>query len=218
VVVLDPGGLEDDALVAGHVALNSSVQTALDDLMTQVGPNHQQITQQDIDAVVGAIQQKVHDAIVGAFASQVVALASYYTADGYQNVIVATANGDVSELWWQGGAAVGQGVIGHFNSPVVDLGLIGVGAFSASSDNRQHVIAGMSNGNLREFFWTPGDSSGVHHDDLANLPDLKPVIDAHVDPSGYQHLIAATSDGNVQELYWASSLPTVWVPTPPIAI
>lgn len=410
-VVMDPSGLEADALEAGHAALNDSVLKALNDLIAGLRPFQQDITQPEIDAAVKAIGDAVDSAIHHAldvwdkikeeffdtvtygnilayytqddlppyppnqqefskdftwaypgavgingafsqshrtvgqgilshfgsgiravagyaddtyqhaivatddgniteiwwqgsggvgqgtlshFSNGVVALAAYYSGDGFQNVIVATDDktvtqlwwqgsagvgrgvlahmnspiralagyfaenyhsvivatddGNVSQLWWQGSAAPGQGLLAHFDSPVVDMtgyaasdglehvfvatkdgkvtelywqgdaaavqgaqfqleaytwnSVLGVGGYYAAADKLQHLIVGTSNGTLHEFFWSPGDGRGILHDDLAVLDDLKPIIDAYYDPSGYQHIIAATDDGNVHELYW----------------
>ena len=196
------------------------------------------------------------------FSDRIVALAGYSSADGYNNVIVATQDGNVWELWWQGTGGVGQGVLAHFDSPIVDMagyyaadgfhhvivatkdgnitelwwqgsaaaaqnalaqveaqgwnGVIGVGGYYAPSDNEQHVIVAMSNGELREFFWTPGDGRGLLHDDLSNIAAIRPIIDAYFDASGYQHAIVATTRNDVQEVWWHSSVRISWVTRPPI--
>jgi hypothetical protein len=187
------------------------------------------------------------------FSSPIIGLAGYYSGDGYHNVIVATRDGNLSQLWWQGGGTVGRGVLTSLGSRVVDLAgyyaadalhhvivasedgdineltwqgstaavqnllaqveaqpwnrVIGVGAYYAPSDYEQHVIVAMSNGELREFFWNPGDGRGVLHDDLANVPAMRPIIDAFVDASGYQHAIVATADNDVRELWWRDARP-----------
>jgi hypothetical protein len=37
-VAVDPGALEDDALLAGHAAFNDAMQTALNDLISNLPP------------------------------------------------------------------------------------------------------------------------------------------------------------------------------------
>ena len=179
--------------------------------------------------------------------SAILAVAGYH-AESYHNVMVATSDGNVSQLWWQGGASPGQGVIAHFDSKVVDLtgyeaadgyehvfvatadgkvtelywqgpmpaargaqlqleanawnNVAGLGGYYAAADGLQHVVAGTTNGTLREFFWSPRGE--ILHDDLMNVSVMVPVIDAYYDPSGYQHAIVGTKDGDVHEVYWTS--------------
>lgn len=65
-VLMKAGAVEEDALEAGHAALNSGVQAALDTLISNIGPGHPDITQADIDAIVPGVQSQVQQAIEGA--------------------------------------------------------------------------------------------------------------------------------------------------------
>jgi hypothetical protein len=181
------------------------------------------------------------------FTRPMLAIAGFSSPDDYKHVIVATENGHVEELSWQGASAVGRRDLAHFDSRVIDLAgyasdgyqhviaatedgkirtaswhgatpvsaavlveveayawshAIGVGAFYDPADEQQHAIVAMSNGELREFHWTPPELGDVPHDDLANLSGMQPIIDAFFDASGYQHAIASTTAGDIHELWW----------------
>jgi hypothetical protein len=136
-------------------------------------------------------------------ASPVVDLAGYWTPDGVHHVIAATKDGTITELRWSGSSAAELAVIAQveaypWSSP------IGIGAYDAPADGRQHAIVAMSDGVLRELHWAPGDSAGVLHDDLGVVADMRPLIGAYFDASGYQHAIASSRDGVVHELWWPS--------------
>jgi hypothetical protein len=64
-VLFDQGShLPNHAVEAGHRALNSGVEKAINTLLRSLGIDHQSITQDDINSVMGNVSQQVHDAIV----------------------------------------------------------------------------------------------------------------------------------------------------------
>jgi len=90
VVVLNRGGIEDDALVAGHTALNSAVEAALNNLIMTFGPSHTQITPEDINSLVNQVKTQVEHAVHQALGPL-----------------------DKIHAWWSNGGPVGNVVV-HF--------------------------------------------------------------------------------------------------------
>jgi hypothetical protein len=56
--------LPNHAAEAGHRALNSAVEAAINTLLRTLGPTHPSITQDDINGIAGNVSQQVHNAIV----------------------------------------------------------------------------------------------------------------------------------------------------------
>src|SRR5207248_222287 len=63
VLVVQPSDLEEDALLAGHEALNEGVQTALDELIADLKPFQQDVTPNEIDALVAAVRSGIESAV-----------------------------------------------------------------------------------------------------------------------------------------------------------
>jgi hypothetical protein len=263
-VAFDPGGLEADALEAGHAALNQAVQDALNDLIASLGPLHQEVSDAEIDALVKTVQGKVDSAVHGAldfwdkvkeklfdlvwfgsavfhntqddlsphpldqkelistfpsgtvgwigvsgayarerrtvgqgvlshFESRVRAVAGY-SDDTYQHAIVATADGGVSEIWWQGPGGVGQGLLSHFQSAVTAL------AGFYSPDGYHHVIVAAEDRSVTELWWQGAGEVG--RGALTRLDRPIAALAGYSSADGYQNVIAATDDGGLTQLWW----------------
>lgn len=81
------------------------------------------------------------------------ALSAYFSpGDNHQRAIAADQNGQIHEVWFTGGGApVGHDVRARLN-PVTAV----TGNFAAPpGDGFEHVVAALSDGTLREIFWTP---------------------------------------------------------------
>ena len=265
-VVLDPGGLEADALEAGHSALNESVLTALNNLIAGLRALQQDISQSEIDAAVKAVGEAVHSAIVGAldfwdgikekffdlttygnvlayytqdqlppygpnqeefsptftwalpgvigvngafaqsrrnvgqgilshFGSGVLAVAGY-ADDTFQHAIVATQDGNVTEIWWQGSGGVGQGQLSHFGSSIVAL------AAYYSGDGFQNVIVATNDRDVSQLWWQ--GSGAVGRGVLAHMNSPITALAGYY-AEDYHSVIVATQDGNVSQLWWQGS-------------
>ena len=68
-LVIDPGGLESDALVAGHAALNDSFQSALNDMIANLPPFPMDIRPDQTVTLVAAVKDGIEHAIDGALGS-----------------------------------------------------------------------------------------------------------------------------------------------------
>ena len=63
VVLMEEDDVTDDGAEAGHQALNAAVQSAIDNVLQSLGPDHLMITQEDIDSVTKGIDDAVSDAV-----------------------------------------------------------------------------------------------------------------------------------------------------------
>jgi hypothetical protein len=62
-VLMEEDNVTDDGAQAGHMALNSAVQSALDDIIATLGFGHTEITDDDINAYLSTMQQAISDAV-----------------------------------------------------------------------------------------------------------------------------------------------------------
>lgn len=272
VLVVQPSDLEEDALIAGHEALNTGVQTALDTLIANLAPFQQDIDQGAIDALVKAVHDGIEAAVKGAmdawdkiheeffdlvlfgntlvhysqddlptadfdqkdfdptsdagpapffsgtvgyiglygaisqsrrsvgqgvlshFESGVRAVAGYADDSAFQHAIVATDDGNVTELWWQGSGGVSRGTLSHFDSGIVAL----TGFYSA--DGFQHVIVATRDNAVTELWWQgPG---AVGRGSLYQFSSPVTALAGFYSGDGYHHVVVATKDGNLAELWW----------------
>jgi hypothetical protein len=221
-LVLDPSGLPANAIEAGHAALNESVQTALNNLITQLPPLPVRIPPEDIDTAAKAIAKAVESAIESAL-STLQGIKEYFfdtTAYGYIQTNFKqddlqpqdVAPGDVNQVeftntftWAYPGAVgvngafsrarreVGQGILSHFDS--------GVRAVAGYSDpSYQHAIVGTGDGKVTEIWWQ--GSGGTGQGTLTQFTSGIVGLAAFYADDGYHHAIVGTDDGNVTELWW----------------
>ena len=187
-VALDPGGLETDAVLAGHAAFNDVMQSALNDLITNhprlqpdVGPDETKIL---VDAVEGAILQAIQGAMdlldelhylldrpvhADTFA--------YFSQD---EMPVA----DFDQKDFSPAAAHGPKPFGwRVKTPTVP-GISGfVGLNGAISRSRRAIGQGV----------------------LRHLDPSVRAVAGFTSSDGFQHAIAATDDGALTEMYWQGS-------------
>ena len=117
-------------------------------------------------------------------------IAGYSSGDGYQHVIVATDDGNLTEVYWLTGA-VGRGTLTHLASPVVDLA-------GDEAGGVHHVIAATTDGTLTELTW-----NGV-------APTVRTLAQVEAQPWNHvlgvgayeaaqeQHVIVAMSNGTLR--------------------
>jgi len=275
VVVVQPSGMEADALLAGHEALNSAMQDALDVLISKLNVGHDHPTQADLDALAQSVGSSISSAVKGAmdvwdklhegvfdlslfgntffyysqddvptaafdqgdfdpssdagpavffsgtvgyiglngavsgsrrevgqgvlshFDSPVGAVAGYADDSAFQHAIVATGDGNVTELWWQGPGGVGRGTLSHFSSGIVSL------AGFYSPDGYQHVIVATSDHAVTELWWQGAGAVGRGR--LTLLPNPSTALAGYYSGDGYNNVIIASQDGTLTELWWQGS-------------
>jgi hypothetical protein len=131
------------------------------------------------------------------------------------NVVVAEEGNRLTELWWQGSAAVSSGPLGDPRgqdkpaSIFLDNDwrtLIGLGGYFSAFEH--HVIAVLSNGGVRDVRWALGDAAATHHD-LLILPatdllhrggGIGPLLDGFADPHGTSHVVVAMPGGDLWDI------------------
>ena len=146
----------------------------------------------------GKAPAQVASGFLTRFSHGIVGLAGYTSADGFQQVIVATDDGTVTEVYWQGPNAPQQGALSHFDSRI--LAITGY----SSGDGYQHVIVATDDGNLTEVYWLTGDPA---RGTLIHLDNA--VVDlAGYEADGVHHVIAASNDGALTEITWNGTAPT----------
>jgi hypothetical protein len=221
-VVLDPSGLPANAIEAGHAALNEAVQTALDQLITELPPLPVTIPPGDIDEAGKSIAAAVESAITSALSS-LQAIKEYLfdtTASGYIQTNFKQDDlqpqdvppGDVNQVeftntftWAYPGTigvngafararrGVSQGILSHFDS--------GVRAVAGYADpSYQHAIVGTGDGKVTEIWWQ--GAAGTGQGTLSQFTSGIVGLAAFYADDGYHHVIVGTDDGNVTELWW----------------
>ncbi len=130
--------------------------------------------------------------VIGRFGSGIRAVAGF-ADETFQHVAVATGDGAVSEIWWQGGAAVNQDNLAHFGSGVVAL------AGYCTPDGIKHVIVATEDRALTELWWEAGQPN---QGSLGSTSGPVVALAGYAAGDSSQHVIAATADGTVTEFWW----------------
>jgi hypothetical protein len=138
--------------------------------------------------------RSVGEGVVAPSTSTPKAVAGYTTAEGYQHAIMATGDGNVTELYWFADAPAAQNRLAHF-----DQGIVGLAGY-ATADGYQHVIVPTDDGIVTELYWQGGGAVG--QDTLAHFTSPIAAIAGWADGVGFQHVLVATADGELTELWW----------------
>jgi hypothetical protein len=118
----------------------------------------------------------------------------YSPDDGYRHAIVGTADGTVSEIFFNPNTGQGQTALAQQD------GLLDVGAFYTDDDQVRHVITATSDGNIWEIYYSP--AWGLGQALLGNIPGAARVSGFYTPDDGYRHAIVGTTDGAVYEIYY----------------
>jgi hypothetical protein len=187
VVAIQPGGLESDALLAGHAAFNDAMQKALDDAIAKINASHQDLDPEDIKAVEKAVADAVETAISDAvdfWDGLHVFFDSPNHASAFgrfsQDALPAV---DFDQMDFDPASTAGPAPMPWRLTPFAHPGLVvpaSIEINGAISLSRRSV------------------GSGV----LGHLASPVRAVAGFTSPDGYQHAIAATDDGAVTEMYW----------------
>jgi hypothetical protein len=137
-------------------------------------------------------QIATYDSIVG--------LAASYNEDDKQRVIIiATADGNLHEMFYDASAqqaprAVGQSVIGHF----VDI--VGIAAFYNHDDGYRIALVATKDGKVHELFYHPNRGRGESV--IAELPGIVALAGFYTLDDNYRIALVATQDGKIHEVFY----------------
>src|SRR6266404_1525225 len=124
-----------------------------------------------------------------------VGIAGFFSSDdNFSHAIVASASGDISEVFYS--LKSGQGLA----SLTTLLDAVAVGGFFSNDDNFRHAVVGTSDGNVTEVFYNPQQGQGQVV--LTNLPGIIGLAAFYSSDQSFRHVIVATEDGNITEVYY----------------
>ncbi len=122
--------------------------------------------------------------------------------DNFRHCIVATDDGNVTEIFFNPQQGQGQTVLTNFDPAVSRI--VSIAGFFTSDDNFRHVIVGTDDGNVWEVFYNPQQGLG-----RTVLSNFDPAVSHIVGIGGFfsnddnfRHAIVATDDGNVTEIFF----------------
>jgi len=124
--------------------------------------------------------------------------AGFFTRDDHSNIVlVATASGDVWELFYKDPAHIGQSVVYHSGEPILDIA-----GFYTDDDQFRHAIVASRSGVITEVFYHPVKGKGVTA--LLTVGGLRRIAAYATTPTdSYRHVIAALDSGEVRELFYS---------------
>jgi hypothetical protein len=86
--------------------------------------------------------------------STIVGVGGFFSGDdNYRHAIVATSNGNVTEIFYNPYLGQGQVVLANFDPAVSTIA--GVAGFFSPDDNFRHVLVATSDGNIHEILYSP---------------------------------------------------------------
>jgi hypothetical protein len=232
-VVIRGGGLEADALAAGHAAFNDGMQNALNELIAKHRPLDPKIEPDETKTLFDAVQRAMSDAIAGAmdwkdkvhgwleppaFASTYV----YFSQDDLptddfdqQDFDPTSDHGPALFPWeWEADPNV-SGLVGLNGGVGRSRRATGQGVLRqlahpvravagfTSADGYQHAVAATDDGALTEMWRLRPGEIGSGL--LARFTHQIVGLAGYYADDGYRHVIVATGDGNVTEVYWQAS-------------
>jgi hypothetical protein len=233
--IVQPGGLESDALLAGHTAFNDGMQSALNDMIINLPAFQPDVGPDQIDTLVKAVRGAIDQAIHGAmgFWDKVHGLLdppmfgntfAHYSqdelpaADFDQKDFDPTSGHGPAPFEWL--ALLTEGIIGFIglNGAISrSRRAIGQGVLRqlappvravagfTSPDGYQHAIAATGDGALTEMYWQ--GSGQVGSGLLTRFNSQIVGLAGYSSADGYQQVIVATDDGTVTEVYWQGPNP-----------
>jgi hypothetical protein len=109
---------------------------------------------------------------------------------------VATAAGDITEVFYHPALGVGQAPLGNFPR------LVDLGAFYSADDDRRHVIVAQNDGTITEIYYHP--STGVSNVVLGNVPGARRVAAYFIkDDAFFNRRAAVTTDQSLVEFRYS---------------
>jgi hypothetical protein len=155
------------------------------------------------DATTAAITRNVMNrlggnpkglATLGNLANLICCDGFFSSDDNYRHAIVATHDGNITEIFFNPNTGQGQTIVASFN------GIVDIGAFFTPDDNYRHVIVATDDGNVSEVFFNP--NTGMGQTVLGAFAGVVRVAAYYSSDDNWRHVVIATSDGNVTELFY----------------
>lgn len=136
---------------------------------------------------------------IGQFSSPIVALAGFYSGDGFGHAIVGTHDRKVTEIWWRpASGSPGRGTLYTFESPIVAL----TGYYSG--DGYNNVIVVTADNAVSQLWWRPY-SGTVGQGGLGYVTSPVRGLAGYFADDGAHHVIVATEDRYVEQFSWSQS-------------
>ena len=136
----------------------------------------------------------------------VVGVAGFFSSnDNFKHAIVATRDGNVTEIFWNSQTKSQSNIGSGFQD------IVGVAGYYSGNNvsfqvGFQHVILATNDGTLQRIFWNHQDPSGprIYKKKIRarNFSNIVEVSGFYCDNDGFQHAIVGTTDGNVHELFF----------------
>ena len=124
-----------------------------------------------------------------------VALDGFYSPDDQdRHAIVATDDGNVTEIYFKPATGINQTVIASLP------GIRDVAAFYSDDDGYRHAIVAQQDGTLTEVFYHP--AHGIGQAVLGTFPGVGAVAAFYSPDDGYRHAIVAQQDGTLTEVFY----------------
>jgi hypothetical protein len=213
-LVLSPKHITADALVAGHLAFNSAVQEAINEVIAHISLLQLTPSPQEIDMLVSQVQAKVTKAIQanstlgGLFVglNWTATVLEFYTQDMIPsdpldqvdfiqtNSIDPYGSLSLSGAISQARRSVGQGTLSHF-----DFIVQAVAGFADETYN--HALVATGNGDVTEIWW-PGDGGPVGQGSIGQFSSPIVALAGFYSADGFEHAIVATQDRRIPEIRW----------------
>jgi hypothetical protein len=126
---------------------------------------------------------------------RVIAADGFYSPDDkYRHAIVATADGSVTEIFFNPQTGTGHTALSQFS------GVVDVGSFYTDDDQYRHVLVATHDGQVTELFYSP--QTGLGRAPLASFNNIVAVAGFYSSDDRYRHAIVATADGSVYEFFY----------------
>jgi hypothetical protein len=232
-VVVKPGGLESDQLVAGHAAFNDAMQSALNDMITNLPPLQSDPSPDQIAALVKAVRDAIEQAIRAAMdwsdklhawfdPPQTGSTFAHFSQDELplaefaQKDFVPTSDHGPAPFGWIASVIppitgfIGlNGAISRWRRAVGQGVLrtlaapVRAVAGFTSPDGFQHAIAATDDGTLTEMYWQGAGQVGSGF--LTRFNSRVVGLAGYTSADGFQQVIVATDDGTLTEVYWQGS-------------
>jgi hypothetical protein len=123
-----------------------------------------------------------------------VAMDGFYSSDdGYRHAVVATAGGDILEIYFHPAHGSGRRLLANLS------GTVDVSGFYSDDDGVRHVIVARSNGEISDIAFTPQSQTIVP---LGLFPGVISVAGFYSSDDQVRHAIVLTDAGTISEIYF----------------